>query len=102
MKASIKLLTKAQLTKQLKTLDGWNHSEKAGTLQQTFTFKDHVDALVFIARVTVHAQVLDHHPDILFTFKKVKVILTTHDAKGLTALDIDFAKRIDVIQKKRG
>jgi 4a-hydroxytetrahydrobiopterin dehydratase len=97
------LLTKSQLTKSLKSLDdGWTLSAKGNTLQQTFAFKDHVAALVFIARLTVHAQVLNHHPEIVFTFKKVKVTLTTHDLKGISALDIEFAKRVDALVKKSG
>jgi 4a-hydroxytetrahydrobiopterin dehydratase len=102
MATTLKTLTKAQLTKQLKGLSDWTVSTKGTALQQTFTFKDHVAALVFIARLTVHAQVLNHHPEILFTFKKVKVTLTTHECKGITTLDIEFAKRIDSLSKKSG
>ncbi len=97
-----KLLTAAQLKKNLKGLDSWTLSTKGNSLQQTFAFKGHVEALVFIARMTVHAQVLNHHPEIVFTFKKVKVTLTTHDVKGLSELDIEFAKRIEQLQKKSG
>ena len=97
-----KLLTKTQITKYLKNLDGWLLSTKGVSLQQTFQFKDHVSALVFIARITVHVQVLNHHPEINFTFKKVKVTLTTHDLKGISSLDIQLAKRIEQLQKKSG
>lgn len=102
MATIVKLLTPAQLKKGRKGLDGWTLSTKGTSLQQTFNFKGHVEALVFIARMTVHAQVLNHHPEMVFTFKKVKVTLTTHDVKGLSQLDIEFAKRIEELQKKSG
>lgn len=94
----VKLLTKTDLKKLLKKVDAWEVNPKNTVLSQTRIFKNHIDALVFIARVTVHAQVLDHHPDILFTYKKVKLSLTTHDLKGLTKKDFDLAERIDSIK----
>jgi 4a-hydroxytetrahydrobiopterin dehydratase len=104
MATTPKLLTASQLKKSLKGLDGWTLPAKGTSLQKTFTFDGHVEALVFIARITVHAQVLNHHPEILFTFRKVRVTLTTHDVKGLSSLDIDLAKRIQQLQlqKKSG
>lgn len=64
-------------------------------LTRSFSFDSHVEALVFIARITVHSEVLQHHPDIKFTYKKVKVKLTTHEPKGLTKKDIEMADRIN-------
>ena len=54
--------------------------------------------LAFVAKVAVHAEVMNHHPDIELSYGKVKVKLSTHDAKGLTTLDFELAKRIDGIQ----
>jgi len=93
------LLKKAEITKELKKLSSWQLNSKSTILYKTFTFKEHLDALVCIARITVHAQVLNHHPDIEFSFKKVKVSLSSDDLKGLTKVDFDLAKRIDVLTK---
>ena len=79
-----KLLNGRELKTALKMLEGWKVNPKGTALLYVASFKNHIDALVFIARVTVNAQVLDHHPDLLFTYKKVKVTLTTKDAKGIT------------------
>lgn len=95
MKSKITLLKKAELKKLTKLLPQWQVNVKQTELQRTFSFSSHIDALVFIARITVHAQVLNHHPDLHFTYKKVKVKLTTHDCKGLTNVDVEFAKRTD-------
>ncbi len=96
-----KILTQSEIKKKLKKLADWNYLEKSGSLTLKKTFKDHLDALVFIARVTVHAQILDHHPDILFTYKKVVLTLKTHEAKSLTSLDFTLAERIDELVHKQ-
>ncbi len=97
MKKTVSLLKNTELEKECKKLTLWSRNKKQTELSRIFTFNGHIDALVFIARITVHAQVLTHHPEILFTYAKVKVILTTHDVKGITKLDIDLAKRIDAL-----
>lgn len=94
-----KLLKKSEITKKLKSLEGWSINPKGTVLSRTFTFKNHIDAMVFIARATVNAQVLDHHPEIVFTFKKVRVSLTTKDAGGITAKDIELAQKISMVRK---
>lgn len=91
-------LKKTQITKLLKQVDSWQTNTKSTLLYKTIIFKDHINALVFIARVTVHAQVMNHHPNIEFSYKKVKVTLSTHEVKGLTKLDFDLAKKIDAIK----
>lgn len=98
----VSLLTKKEIQKQCKKLDEWVLDKSGKKLSLTLTFESHVDALVFIARVTVHAEILQHHPDITFTYKKVKVVLSTHEVKGLTKKDFEFAQRIEQLQKKSG
>ena len=102
MAKSLTLLKKTDLLKNLKKIPQWSIPAKGTLLQKSIVFTDHIDALVFIARITVHAQVLNHHPEIIFTYKKVKVILTTHECKGISLLDIEFAKRIDLLITKSG
>jgi len=91
----IKALSKSEIAKQLKKVVAWSTNSKGTQIVKSATFDNHIDALVFIARITVHAQVLNHHPDINFSYKKVKVTLTTHEVKGLSAIDFEMAKRID-------
>lgn len=97
MKKKISLLKKGELKKFLKQCNSWQLNAKETQVYKTFTFENHIDALVFIARVTVHAQVQDHHPDINFGFKKVKVTLTTHEVKGVTKKDFELISKIDSI-----
>jgi 4a-hydroxytetrahydrobiopterin dehydratase len=91
------LLNKKEIAKAIKKLPDWSTNPKETAITHTRTFKNHIDALVFIARVTVHAQVLLHHPEILFTYSKVRITLTTHDAKGLTAKDFELANKIALL-----
>lgn len=93
-----KLITKRELSTFLKANSEWKADASGKKLSQVRSFSTHVDALVFIARVTVHAQVLDHHPDITFTHKKVKLVLSTHEVKGITKKDIELAKRISTVR----
>jgi 4a-hydroxytetrahydrobiopterin dehydratase len=98
MKKESVLLKKQERTKLLKKVPLWTLSAKENALVRTFTFTSHIDALVLIARITVHAQVQNHHPEILFTYNKVKVTLTSHDIKGLSSRDFELAQKIDSLK----
>jgi len=91
--------TKTDISKFLKQNPNWAVNSAGTKMVNTFTFANHVTALVFIARVTVHAEILNHHPDITFTYAKVKINLTTHSIKALSKLDFDLARRIDLLKK---
>ncbi len=93
----MKPLTLKQIEQALKKLPSWSVNSKATSLSFVKTFSHHIDALVFIARVTVHAEVLNHHPDISFSYKKVKIQLSTHDAQGVTKKDIELAQKIQTL-----
>jgi 4a-hydroxytetrahydrobiopterin dehydratase len=94
-----KTISKVELVKFLKQNSDWSVNSKNTQISNTISFKNHVSALVFIARVIVHAEVLNHHPDITFTYQKVKIVITTHSLKGLSKLDLELAKRIDALKK---
>jgi 4a-hydroxytetrahydrobiopterin dehydratase len=58
-------------------------------------FKDFNQAFGFIARAALVAEKLDHHPEWSNVYKTVVVTLSTHDAGGLTALDVKLAETMD-------
>lgn len=93
-KQKINILKPKEVAKALKSLPSWKVNAASTVITSTFTFDNQIDALTFIARVTVHAQVLAHYPEITFTFKKVKISLTSPEVKALTKVDVDLAKRI--------
>jgi len=93
-KQKIQILKSKDIAKALKSLPLWKLNAAGTVISSTFTFENQIDALTFIARITVHAQVLAHYPEIVFTFKKVKITLSTQEVKALTKVDLDLAKRI--------
>ncbi len=72
---------------------GWAREGEA--LVRAFTFADFGGALAFVVRVGLVAEKRDHHPDILLGWGKARVLWTTHDAKGITQLDLDLAEATD-------
>ncbi len=94
----LSLLTKHAVEKVLKKYPDWTASANNKILKISIIFPSHVEALVFIARVTVHAEVQQHHPEILYSYQKVTVKLTTHEAKGLTVRDVKLLEKIDQLK----
>lgn len=68
-----------------------------GRLQREFRFSDFVDAFAFMTRVALIAEAIGHHPDWSNVYNRVLITLTTHDAGGLTDLDVQMARRIDAL-----
>jgi 4a-hydroxytetrahydrobiopterin dehydratase len=74
-----------------------NWTVEASTLQSTRTFKDFIQAIEFVNKLVEPAESAQHHPDIEISYNKVKILLTTHDAGGLTQKDFDLANVISEI-----
>jgi 4a-hydroxytetrahydrobiopterin dehydratase len=78
---------------------GWARDGDA--LTKTFTFKGFKGAVAFVNRVAEAANTANHHPDIhLEGYKRVRIVLTTHIAHGLTDADVALAKEIDRLDDK--
>lgn len=78
-------------------LNGWSEVTGREAIQKTFKFRDFSEAFGFMSRVALAAERLDHHPEWRNVWNSVEVVLTTHDAGGITQLDIDLARRMDEI-----
>ncbi len=78
---------------------GWKRKGK--TLIKEFSFTSFRDSIVFVNRVASLADDLDHHPDIGIRYTTVNLTLTTHEAKGLTQKDLEFAERVDFATSAR-
>ena len=74
---------------------GWALTEDGETLVKTFLFRDFKQAFGFMTRVAEDAEALGHHPEWSNTYRTVNVRLTTHDAGGLTGLDVALAQKMD-------
>jgi 4a-hydroxytetrahydrobiopterin dehydratase len=98
MSTNSKKLTTSEIKKQLLRISDWTVNAKGSELSKTFAFSSFVTALGFIAKITVHAEILQHHPVIELSYGKVKVKLSTNDVKGISHLDFELAKKIDGLQ----
>ena len=78
-------------------LPGWQLQSDRDAIQKTFTFADFNAAFGFMTRVALKAEAMDHHPEWFNVYNKVDIVLSTHDAGGLSALDVEMAKFIDAI-----
>ena len=81
----------------LKDLPRWRYDEGRCAIARSFRFADFPEAFAFMTRVAFAAEKANHHPDWSNAWNRVDVALTTHDAGGLTALDIALAREIDAI-----
>ncbi len=81
----------------LAELAGWTLVEGRDAIQKTFRFKDFNEAFGFMTRVALLADKADHHPEWFNVYNRVEILLTTHDADGLSARDVALAKAIDAL-----
>ncbi len=95
-------LTDEEVTAALAKLSGWSRMAGREAISKTFAFSDFGAAFGFMTRAAIAAETLDHHPEWSNVWNRVDVTLTTHDAKGLTALDIELAAAMDAIAQKTG
>ncbi len=76
-------------------LDGWNATGDRDAITKTFRLGDFNRAFGFMTRVALLAEKLDHHPEWFNVYDRVEVLLSTHDANGVTELDLTMAKFMD-------
>ncbi len=79
----------------LAELAGWRLVEGRDAIEKSFRFADFSAAWGFMSRVALAAERLDHHPEWSNIYNRVSVVLSTHDADGLTELDIALARQIE-------
>ena len=75
--------------------DGWALDEGGKALVRSVTFKNFSEAFAFLARVAMHAEKVDHHPDFCVSWNRVDFRLTTHDTGGVTDRDVNLAAAIN-------
>ena len=74
---------------------GWSLVEDRDAIRKTFKFDSFVDAWGWMSKMAIEAEKLNHHPEWFNVYNKVEVTLTTHDAGGLSRLDLALAERMD-------
>jgi 4a-hydroxytetrahydrobiopterin dehydratase len=88
-------LPEEELARSLEALSGWQRDGDG--LVKTFRFAGFAEAFGFMAACAVDAQAMDHHPEWFNCHDRVEVRLRTHDAGGITALDVQLAHRMNAL-----
>ncbi|MFN3619935.1 4a-hydroxytetrahydrobiopterin dehydratase [Sphingorhabdus sp.] len=81
----------------LQQLPQWRYDADAKGIRRSLRFTDFAEAFGFMTRIAILAEKADHHPEWFNVYNRVEILLTTHDADGLSQRDIDLALAIDAI-----
>jgi 4a-hydroxytetrahydrobiopterin dehydratase len=90
-------LSEAERAEALAALPAWTYHSDRDAISRRFTFADFNQAFGFMTRVALLAEKADHHPEWSNVWNRVDILLTTHDAGGLSRRDVKMAGKIDVL-----
>ena len=88
-------LSGADRAEAIASLDGWSDVDGRDAIQKEFKFKNFAQAWGWMTQMAIVAEKMNHHPEWFNVYNRVQVVLTTHDADGLSALDIALAQEMD-------
>jgi 4a-hydroxytetrahydrobiopterin dehydratase len=91
-------LTAAERADALAELLDWAPTADGSGIERTFRFADFSEAWAFMSKVAAIAEQSDHHPEWSNVYNRVSIVLTTHDAGGLSARDVAMARAIDAVR----
>lgn len=98
----IEQLDEEARARALDDLDEWDYDEARDAISRRFLFDDFVAAFGFMTQVALLAEKADHHPEWTNVWNRVDILLTTHDAGGLSQRDIDLAEKVDGLYAAMG
>ncbi len=90
-------LTDAERAALAQTLPAWRMADGRDAIVRRYRFKDFSEAWGFMSRVALLAEKQDHHPEWSNVWNRVEIVLSTHDAGGLSARDVALARAIDAL-----
>ncbi len=94
----MQLLEPAEILRALESLPGWNYEN--GQIRRLYVFPSFTHAFAFMAGAAAVAGEMNHHPEWTNVYNRVDVRLATHDAGGVTQLDLDLAARMESLASK--
>jgi 4a-hydroxytetrahydrobiopterin dehydratase len=95
-------LSDAERQAALAELTLWRLQQGRDAIERSLRFADFNAAWGFMTRVALEAEKMDHHPEWSNVWNRVDIVLSTHDAKGLTPRDVTLARKIDAFAKGAG
>jgi 4a-hydroxytetrahydrobiopterin dehydratase len=90
-------IAKIGAARAVRELSEWTVVADRDAIAKTFVFADFNAAFGFMARVGLMAEKMDHHPEWFNIYNRVEVTLSTHDANGVTSLDVQMARFMDLV-----
>lgn len=92
-------LTPTQVVAGLAKLQGWGlvGSGEQTSIEKTYRFANYFETIAFVNALAFVAHVEDHHPELQVSYNRCVVRFNTHDAKGITASDLECAERVDAL-----
>lgn len=93
----VEQLNEDQRAAALDRLGEWDYDDARDALTRSFLFADFSEAFAFMTRVALLAEKADHHPEWSNVWNRVDILLTTHDAGGLSQRDVRMAETIDLL-----
>lgn len=97
----VERLTDAERQAALRELQDWAEVEGRDAITRSFRFADFKEAFAFMTRIALQAERMDHHPEWSNVYNRVEILLTTHDAGGISQRDVALARFIDRIAPLR-
>lgn len=94
---TIERLSEAERADALDGLAEWDYEEARDAIVRRIVFEDFGEAFAFMTRVALIAEKMDHHPEWSNVWNRVDILLTTHDAGGLSERDVALAEAIDAL-----
>lgn len=91
----VEQLSEQERAAALDRLGEWDYDDARDALTRSLVFADFSEAFAFMTRVALLAEKADHHPEWSNVWNRVEILLTTHDAGGLSARDVAMAQAID-------
>jgi 4a-hydroxytetrahydrobiopterin dehydratase len=95
-------LSSSEREQALAGIPAWSEVEGRDAITRTFSFTTFNQAFGFMTRVALKAEAMNHHPEWFNVYNRVDVTLSTHDAGGLTALDVKLASFMDTVAARIG
>jgi 4a-hydroxytetrahydrobiopterin dehydratase len=99
--AMVERLTAAARQTALRELGDWSEVADRDAIRKSFHFSNFSEAWGFLSRIALAAEKMDHHPEIFNVYNRVELILSTHDAGGVSDKDLVLARAIDELAPER-
>jgi 4a-hydroxytetrahydrobiopterin dehydratase len=93
----VEALSETERAEALDGLPDWDYDEGRDAIRRSIVFTDFAEAFGFMTQVALIAEKANHHPEWTNVWNRVEVLLTTHDAGGLSHRDVELAETIDAI-----